>query len=121
MSVNRRAFVTQIIALSVAPAIVRASSLMPIKPLRPLAWSYTRWVRGRNGLFAAPISIETRETIFAYWNSTAEPMSVGTAVLLPGQKRFISDRFQNLSEVRWVGRSFNIAPRIIAKLDATAA
>ena len=33
--VNRRSFITGLIAFAAAPAIVRASSLMPVKVMRP--------------------------------------------------------------------------------------
>lgn len=61
MNIHRRAFITGLVGLIAAPAIVRASSLMPVRSLRldPGLETLNHWVN-RNGVWVVDRQIVIR-------------------------------------------------------------
>lgn len=83
---NRRSFLTACIATCTAPAIVRASSLMPVRAIEPTLSFYAGWDVHEGEIIRPSFSLDTQLVAIMNnaWLAIAE--RTGPDILLPIEK-----------------------------------
>jgi hypothetical protein len=94
---NRRGFLTAILASSVAPAIVRAGSLMKVVAPLPPEFAEMIWTEGPGGLFTANVFMQTVRavdfesgTLTMTYGQIAKWTRAGNVVTISGRCNAIS-------------------------------